>query len=353
VIKLDMLPDANHLAYWDVIIIGAGPAGLAASLTTAHRGLTTLVVEAKDEPGGQPQFLYPDKQLFDIPGFPEGITGEELSARTFHQAVKAFVQFRFAEELLTIEDTTQVEQDPLKRVVTNKRSYLCRKVILACGLLHYPRRLPVLERLDSPRVHYRMPRSADYAGSRVVVVGGGDSALDAALMVLGRKGQVDVIAREAVPAGRADALARVKAAGGRVHTTTEIVAAEAVGDQIRVRLSNGKELSAPVVIVQIGFQVGKETFQRLGLRLKEDGSIAVDPYFETSRSGIFAAGDVHGDIKLIPVAWAEGIQAALYAFREISSPHWLNEKRLHDQKIALLREKLGQAALMETPGRRS
>ena len=66
------------------------------------------------------------------------------------------------------------------------------------------------------------------------------------------------------------------------------------------------------------------------------------PYFETSRSGIFAVGDVHGDIKLIPVAWAEGIQAALYAFREIRSPHWLNEKRLHDQKIAILREKITQ-----------
>ena len=53
--------DFDSLSYWDVVIIGAGPAGLAASLTTAHRGLTTLVVEAKNSPGGQPQFLYADK----------------------------------------------------------------------------------------------------------------------------------------------------------------------------------------------------------------------------------------------------------------------------------------------------
>ena len=88
----------------------------------------------------------------------------------------------------------------------------------------------------------------------------------------------------------------------------------------------------------------KETFQRLDLRLNEDGSIAIDPYFETSRRGIFAVGDVHGDIKLVTVAWAEGIQAAIYAFKEITSPYWLNEKRLKDQKIAMIGDKISQAA---------
>jgi thioredoxin reductase (NADPH) len=342
VIKRDKLPDFDKVPYWDVVVIGAGPAGLSASLTTAHRGLTTLVIEAKDQPGGQPHFLYPDKQIFDIPGFPDGITGEELSARTFQQAVNALVQFRFAEELNAIEDTTRIEEDPLKRVVTNKCSYLSRKAILACGLLHYPRRLPILDRLDSPTVHYRVPRTDDYQGSRALVVGGGDSALDAALMILGRGGHVDVVVRGPSPAGRADALARVLAAGGIVHTSTEITAAELSGEQIRVSLSNGMHLTVPLVIVQIGFLAGKETFERLGLRMKEDGSVAIDPYYETSRSGIFAVGDVHGDIKLIPVAWAEGIQAALYAFREITSPYWLNEKRLHDQKIAIMREKLAK-----------
>ncbi len=344
VIELEKVPDVDHLPFWDVVIIGAGPAGLAAGLTTAHRGLTTLVVEAKDQPGGQPQFLYPDKQIVDIPGFPDGITGEELSTRTFRQAKDALVQFRFAEELVAIEDTTRIEMDPLKRVITNKSSYLCRKAILACGLLHYPRRLPILDRLESPRVHYRIPRDGEYRGRRVLVVGGGDSALDAALMVLGRGGKVDLVVRSEAPRGRADALARVYAGGGVVHTSTEINGAELDGEQICVSLSNGSRFSVPIVIVQIGFVAGKETFQRLGVKLNEDGSVAVDPYYETSRSGIFAVGDVHGEIKLIPVAWAEGIQAALYAFREITSPHWMNEKRLEDQKIVILREKLAQLA---------
>lgn len=342
--------DFDGLHSWDVVIIGAGPAGLAASLTTAHRGLTTLVIEAKDRPGGQPQFLYPDKRIVDIPGFPDGITGDELSERVFRQAQDALVQFRFQEELVAIEDTQEVEKDePLKRVVTNRDSYLCRKVIMAVGLLHYPRRLPVVDALESKKVHYKMPKIGDYEEHVVVVIGGGDSALDAAVMVLERGGEVHVIAREETPVGKADTQARIMASGGRIQPATEITAATFSGDRIHLDLSSGAAIDCDVVIVQIGFLSAKETFERLDLRLNNDGSIAIDPYFETSRQGIFAVGDVHGDIKLVTVAWAEGIQAAIYAFKEITSPYWLNEKRLRDHKITMIGEKITQAAASKRP----
>ena len=115
-------------------------------------------------------------------------------------------------------------------------------------------------------------------------------------------------------------------------------------------LTGGKVLQADFIIVQIGFLSAKETFQRLELRLNDDGSITIDPYYETGRHGIFAVGDVHGDIKLIAVAWAEGIQAAIYALKEITSPYWLNEKRLRDQKIALIGEKITRAARGRSAG---
>ncbi len=345
VTRLDEGIDFGNLPYWDVIIIGAGPAGLAAGLTTAHRALTTLVVEAKDRPGGQPQFLYPDKRIVDIPGFPDGISGEELSERTYRQAVDAAVQFRFNEELVDIEDTDQTEKEEfLKCVVTNRDRYLCRKVIISCGLLHFPRRLPVLDHLDSLNVHYKMPRISDYEGKNVAVVGGGDSALDAAVMALERRGHVDLIVRESVPVGKSDTLRRVEESGGVVHTSCEIQAAKSAGDHVALTITGGSTLLSDVIIVQIGFLSAKDTFRRLGVRLSDDGSIAIDPYFETSRRGIFAVGDVHGDIKLITVAWAEGIQAAIYAFKEITSPYWLNEKRLRDQKIALIGDKIALAA---------
>lgn len=345
VTELDAGINFDQLDYWDVVIIGAGPGGLAAGLTTAHRGLTTLVIEAKDKPGGQPEFLYADKKIVDIPGFPDGITGRDLSERTYRQAVEALVQFRFNEEMVNVEDTDRTENDePLKRVITSKGTYLCRKVIIAFGLLHYPRRLPVLDELQTRKVHYKIPKIGDYEGERIVIVGGGDSALDAAVMVLQRHGVVDVLVRGETPSGKADTVTRIRELGGHIRQNTEIVAADFAGDKLSLKLSTGDTIECSNVIVQIGFLSAKETFEKLQVRLNDDGSIAIDPYFETSRKGIFAVGDVHGDIKLIAVAWAEGIQAAIHAFKEITSPYWLNEKRLRDLKISLIGEKIAEAA---------
>ena len=78
----------------------------------------------------------------------------------------------------------------------------------------------MLDALNSKNVHYKIPKIGDYEGQRVAVVGGGDSALDAALMVLGRHGQVDVIVREDVPIGKADTLARIRDAGGVIRTVS-------------------------------------------------------------------------------------------------------------------------------------
>ena len=278
VTELDAEIDFGNLPYWDVVIVGAGPAGLAAGLTTAHRGLTTLVVEAKSQPGGQPQFLYADKRIVDIPGFPEGISGAELSERVYRQAVNALVQFRFGEELVNIEDTDQVEkQDPLKRVVTSQGQYLCRKVIIACGLLHFPRKLAVLDQLKTKNVHYKIPKIGDYEGQTVAVVGGGDSALDAAVMVLERHGQVHLIVREETPVGKADTLARVKQSGGTLHSSCEVRHAAPQVDGLQLTLTDGRSLQVDHVIVQIGFLSAKDTFQRLGVRLNEDSSITIDP----------------------------------------------------------------------------
>ena len=255
------------------------------------------------------------------------------------------MQFRFEEELVEIVDTEEEEkQDTLKQVITSKGKYLCRKVILACGLLHYPRKLPALDALKSKKVHYKVPRINDYHGDHVLIVGGGDSALDAAVMALQRNALVDVVVREDFAVGKADTVGRIEQLGGRVRTSVEVTEAKLQDGHLVASLTDGTRLTSELAIVQIGFLSAKETFERLAIRLNEDGSIAIDPYFETSRRGIFAVGDVHGDIKLVTVAWAEGIQAAIYAFKEITSPYWLNEKRLHDYKLVMIGEKMTDAA---------
>ena len=334
----------NKNIYWDVVIIGAGPAGLSAALTTAHRGLTTLIIEAKDFAGGQPLFLYSKKRIIDIPGFPDGITGAELSERIYRQAKNANVKFQYNEELVRIDNTDIIEKDePLFNVITSKSQYYCRKVIIAVGLLHYPRKLPLLDALKTKHLYYKMPEINDYSGKNVAIIGGGDSALDAAVMVLERNGSVDLIVKEKIPPGKADSLIRIKKNGAKVHTSSEIKSAEFQSNKFELNLGE-KIIYSDLVIAQIGFLSAKNIFKNLNITLKDDGSIAVDSYFETSREGIFAAGDVHGDIALITVAWAEGIQAAIYAFKEISSPYWLNERRLKDQKMTLIGEKIIAAA---------
>lgn len=208
--------------------------------------------------------------------------------------------------------------------------------------------LPVLDQLDSKKVYYKIPKVGDYEGQRVVVVGGGDSALDAAVMALQRNAVVDVLVRDTTPVGKADSVGRIRSLGGQIHTSTEITGATFSGDLLSLTLTSGDQIQCAATIVQIGFLSAKETFDKLAVRLNNDGSIAIDPYFETSRRGIFAVGDVHGDIKLVTVAWAEGIQAAIHAFKEITSPYWLNEKRLRDHKIALIGDKLAAAASRTT-----
>lgn len=97
--------------------MGAGPAGRAAALTTAHRGLTTLVIEAKDQPGVQPQFLYPDKQIVDVPSFPDEFSSEEFFQRLFLQAEEALVQFRFGEEFVTLDDTLETDSNQVSSLM--------------------------------------------------------------------------------------------------------------------------------------------------------------------------------------------------------------------------------------------
>ena len=286
VTQIDENIDFDSLPWWDVVIVGAGPGGLAASLTTAHRALTTLVIEAKDTPGGQPQFLYADKKIVDVPGFPDGISGQELSDRTYRQATDAHVQFRFNEELKAIKDTDQeVEGDILKKVVTSNGSYLCRKVILACGLLHYPRRLAVLDALNSDVVHYRSPRVKDYEGATVIVVGGGDSALDAAVMALQRGARVEVIVRRE-PSGKADTLNHVVELGGVIHTSAEITDATLNDGVINAVLNDGTRIDCQYAVVQIGFLSAKDTFEDLGLKLNNEGAVAIDPLAADQQLGV-------------------------------------------------------------------
>ena len=126
VTELDPQTDFENLDWWDVVIIGAGPAGLAASLTTAHRGLTTLVIEAKDEPGGQPQFLYADKKIVDIPASRTGSPGTNCpNARFARRSTRSF-SFDFKRNL-------SASKTPISQRTTNRSEKWSRPTETTCA----------------------------------------------------------------------------------------------------------------------------------------------------------------------------------------------------------------------------
>ena len=313
---------------WDAIVVGGGPAGLVAATTVAQRGLHALVIESKAEPGGQPRWAYPDKRLGDVPGFPDGICAAELARRLFQTAVSAGVRFRVREMVVDLQDTDRLDRgDELKRVVTNRGAHIGRKIVLACGRRHYSLRLPILDRLESRRVHYDMPWIGDFDGADIVVVGGGDAAIDAALMAHARGGTVRLIAREEALTADPGARARLRDVPCRVHTGCEITGAEIDGDRLVVEFDGSDRTRCDRVIVQLGYRSSREVFERFEVDLDEDtGAIAVDPYFETNRPGVFAVGDVNGGVNRIAVAWAEGVLAAINAFPEESAGYWMPER---------------------------
>lgn len=115
---------------YDIIVVGAGPAGLTAATNTAHRGMKTLVLEKQDTAGGLPTLLYPDKIIRDHPGFPVGILGKELSRMLYMQATNVGSEIRRDEEAITLTRTA----DGHIKVMTNRGAYQGRRVILCTGI---------------------------------------------------------------------------------------------------------------------------------------------------------------------------------------------------------------------------
>ena len=134
---------------YDVIIVGAGPAGLTAGTNTALRGLKSLVLEKQETAGGLPTMLFPDKIVRDHPGFPIGILGKELSRMLTMQAQNAGTEIKLGEEALKIE---KKEKGRIE-VATVEGSYKAKRVILSTGIYNIPRKLKNLKGYTGPNLH--------------------------------------------------------------------------------------------------------------------------------------------------------------------------------------------------------
>ncbi|MEW6378416.1 MAG: NAD(P)/FAD-dependent oxidoreductase [bacterium] len=311
---------------YDVIIIGAGPAGLTAAANTSHRGLKSLVFDKQATPGGLPMLVYPDKIIRDHPGFPIGILARELSRMLVMQARNAGAEIRCDEEVLKIDK----KDENLIEVKTTQDVYQAKRVIVCTGTYNVPKKLDVLKSYTGPNVHYRVEVPARFRGKQVVIVGGGDHAFDTAIQLSDTAGSTTVLVKEKYAKAKEHTVKLAESAGIKVlyNTTPVKIFKNRSGLLQSILVTNletgeTENIRAEELFVAIGFEPIKRFLESNGFIVQEDGSIKVGRDLQTNIKGIFAAGDITGEIRLIATACAEGITAAVHAFEEIKKPYWL------------------------------
>ena len=297
---------------YDLIVVGGAPAGLTAAIYAGRAVLKTLVLVGPLA-GGQ---VATTALVENFPGFPEGIAGAELAQRMQSQAERFGTQ-------IVMESANEVDFSTSPFTVrTRSETYRGRTVIIATGAT--PRRLGVPGEAEFFGRGVSTCATCDgffYTGKRVVVVGGGDSAIDEGLFLT-------KFAREVVVVHRRDQLRATRVyqerafANPKIHFVWDSVVEEVLGEQtvtgVRVRNVKTGETSVIEVdgmFVYVGMRPGTKLFAGQ-VELDEQGYIVTDQRQHTSVPGVFAAGDVQNpDFRQIVVAAASGAVAAIEADR--------------------------------------
>lgn len=309
----------------DVVIVGAGPVGLFAVFECGMVRLRCHVVDVLDDAGGQCTALYPEKPIYDIPGFP-CIEAAELVERLKQQAAPFGPVYHLGEQVQALEPTA----DGAWRVTTSKGTVLqARTVIVAAGVGAFgPNRppLPGLEAYEGRSVFYYVSQREALRGKRVVIAGGGDSAVDWTLALADVAARVSVIHRRDRFRAAPESEARLKAlvAEGKVDLVVPYQLHGLEGEEgqlhaVTVATLDGevRRIEADVLLPFFGLSMSLGPIADWSLDL-ERHQICIDPATAaTSRAGVFAIGDVvsyPGKLKLILTGFAEAAIAARSAY---------------------------------------
>jgi thioredoxin reductase (NADPH) len=318
--RIGLAVEADRSAY-DLVIIGGGPAGLAASICAAREGIDAIVVDASAL-GGQAGI---SDRIDNYPGFPDGISGAELADRFVAQAR------RYGVELLSAVSVTAVHHEG-QNVVTSLSSgqqLTSHAVIVATGSTYRRLDVPGEDDLIGAGVHFCATCDGPfYKGSdEVIVIGGGNSALEEGLHLSEFVGRVRVLARSDLSASPL-LQERVRSDPKFViHTGVDIVELEAERSRfsavvVRYRDSNTiQRFPAAAAFVFIGLDPNSGF---LGEAVQRDagGFLVTGPTMETTMTGVFAAGDVRsGSTKQLGSAAGEGIAALLMTRRHLEANH--------------------------------
>nr|WP_246608785.1 NAD(P)/FAD-dependent oxidoreductase [Paenibacillus agaridevorans] len=294
----------------DFIIIGGGPAGLFAAYYGGMRQASVKLIESMPQLGGQLAALYPEKFIYDVAGFPK-VTAGELIDRLKEQLSEFETQIVLGEKALSVSKLAE----RLFRVETDKAIHYAKAVIITGGVGAFePRRLELPEAAghEGRDLHYFVGDLGKFKGRSVLIAGGGDSAVDWALMLEPVAKSVTLIHRRDKFRAHEHSVETLKRSSIRVMTPVELIklhGEERIEAVTLKDIKSGAESSLDVddVIVNYGFVSLLGPIAEWGLDI-EGGSIAVDTRMQTNIPGIFAAGDITtypGKLKLIAVGFGE------------------------------------------------
>lgn len=302
----------------DITIIGGGPTGLFAAFYAGLRGRSTRIIDALPELGGQLAALYPEKDTFDVGGFPR-ILAKDLVRNLVEQGLQFGADVVLGERVRAV-----IREEGGFRLVGSAGEYRTRAVILAGGKGSLePMVLDATgyEALLNKGVEHAVKDPAAWAGKHVVVVGGGDSALDWALILQGHAASTTLVHRRDGWRAHQATVARMEAAvaAGEIrvrtfHEVREIHGAERVEAVTIFDSRTGEEtrLACDAVFAFLGFKPDLGPIAHWGLAI-EKNRVKVSALMETSVPGIYAAGDLvdyPGKLDLIAAGFAEAAIAA-------------------------------------------
>ncbi|MBN2368520.1 NAD(P)/FAD-dependent oxidoreductase, partial [Candidatus Woesearchaeota archaeon] len=214
-------------------------------------------------------------------------------------------------------------------VKTNEKEYEAKRVILCIGMLNVPAKHPVLEKHKDKNVHYKIGSVSRFKGKKVVCIGGGDNAFDTALQLSAETSEVTILVKHSYAKAKEKTVEDAIKKGIKISYNSElidIIRSDLPGTKIKIRNNKTQEIREMItdeIFSAIGFSPINSFLSNNGIKQNEDGSVFIDDNYETSVKGVFAAGDITGEIKLLAVASAEGIEAAIHAFSSIKKPYWL------------------------------
>ncbi|HEX6359376.1 NAD(P)/FAD-dependent oxidoreductase [Actinophytocola sp.] len=303
----------------DVLVVGAGPTGLFAAYYAGFRGLSVAVLDSLPEPGGQINAMYPEKEILDVAGFP-AVRGRELVDRLLDQAAPYDPVYLLGHRA---DDLTRVDGS---FVVTSREGAVvhARSVVITGGIGNFtPRPLPAARSFDGGGIAYFVRRLEDYAGSDVVIVGGGDSAFDWAQALHPIAGSVTLVHRRDTFRAHPGTVAAVRASTVDIVTGAEVTRVHGNGSMDAVEISAGdtvRTVPCQRIIAALGFTANLGPLLDWGIEIRNRRHIVVDSAMRTTVPGVFAAGDINdydGKVRLIAVGFGEAATAVNNAAHHI------------------------------------